>query len=159
MRWSSRKFLGSAATIAIGLSLAVPARAAMATTASTTTTVQSSVPSSTYDSPVTFTAQVTAPAGTPTGSVIFTDISNGSILATKKVLSNGVASFTTAALAPGARRVQAHYSGDASFSHSFSAPMDIPVANGASSSLAYQVDARHDGNQSVGKLTPASLTK
>jgi len=159
MRWSSRKFLGSAATVAIGLSLAVPARAAMAATAATTTTVQSNVPSSTYDSPVTFTAQVTAPAGTPTGSVIFTDISNGSILATKKVLSNGVASFTTAALAPGARRVQAHYAGDASFSPSFSAPMDIPVANGASSSLAYQVDARHDGNQPVGKLTPSSLTK
>ena len=150
--------------MAVAVSLAVPA-AATASTApapaagiATTTTLTSSKASSSYDSWVTFTATVTAASGTPVGAVTFADVSNGSILATK-ALSSGTASFTTAALAPGTRRIQAHYSGGSGFGLSTSTALGIPVAAAGSDAVAYQIDVRHDGDQSRGRLTASSLTK
>ena len=64
--------------------------------APTTTTLTSSLNPSTYGQPVTFTATVTAAAGTPTGSILFTD--GGTQLGTVNLNANGVAQFTTSAL-------------------------------------------------------------
>ncbi|HEV2373520.1 MAG TPA: PQQ-binding-like beta-propeller repeat protein [Streptosporangiaceae bacterium] len=162
MRPAHRVLTGLGMAVAVGL--AGPA-AATATTApapaaatATTTTLTSSVASSSYDSWVTFTARVTAAAGIPAGSVTFADVSNGSVLATEK-LANGTASFTTAALAPGSRSIAAHYLGGSTFGPSTSAAFGIPVAAAGSDAVAYQIDARHDGDQSRGRLQAGSLTK
>jgi len=107
---------------------------------------------------VTFTARVSAASGTPTGSVTFTDQSNGSILDTAK-LSNGTTSFSTAALAAGSRSIAARYSGSTTFGPSSSAALAISVAPAGSLAVTYQVDPRHDGRQSAGALSTSSLTK
>jgi outer membrane protein assembly factor BamB len=152
------------AGMAMAVSLAGPA-AATATAApsptagtATTTTVTSSEASSSYDSWVTFTATVTAASGTPTGSVTFADVSNGSVLATENLVS-GTASLTTAALAPGSRSIVARYRGDTTFSPSSSAALSFPVAAAGSDAVAYQIDASHDGDQPRGPLTASSLTQ
>jgi hypothetical protein len=66
--------------------------------------------------PMTFTATVAAMApaiGTPSGTVRFFD---GSALLASRTLSGGVATLTTAGLAPGTRIITVQYDGDASFS-------------------------------------------
>jgi hypothetical protein len=65
-------------------------------TATTTTTLTSSLNPSTYGQPVTFTATVTSASGTPTGSISF--MSGGATLGTVALNSNGVAQFTTSSL-------------------------------------------------------------
>jgi outer membrane protein assembly factor BamB len=150
-------------SIAVAVGLIVPAAASPASASpqaliTTKTTLTSSAVSITRDSWVRFTAKVSATSGTPTGSVTFTDQSNGSILDTAK-LSSGTASFSTAALAPGARSIVAHYSGSGTFAASASAALGISVAQAGSFATAYQVDARHDGQQAGGTLNVASLTK
>src|SRR5262249_11899390 len=82
----------------------------------------------------------------------------GSILATK-ALSSGTASFTTAALAPGTRRIAARYEGNSTFAASTSAPLGIPVAAAGSAAVAYQINARHDGDQHRGGLQASSFVK
>src|SRR5262249_13571034 len=62
-----------------------------------------------YGQPVTLTATVASAAGMPTGSVDFFD---GTTLLGTVVLSGGVASFTTAALAVGSHSISAAYRGD-----------------------------------------------
>ena len=145
--------------IAAAVSLTVPP-AASATTApapaaaiATATTLTASRASSRYDAPVTFTARVTAASGTPSGRVTFTDASNGSVLATVTLLS-GTASFTTAALAPGTRRMATRYRGTSTFGASASAPLTISVGPVGSEAVAYQIDAQHDGHQVRGGLQP-----
>lgn len=162
MRRTHRVLTGLGMAVAVGLTgLAAAnatAAAAPAAATATTTTLASSQASSSYDSWVTFTAQVTAAAGTPAGAVTFTDVSNGSVLATK-MLSSGKASFTTAALAPGARRIVAHYWGGSGFGPSTSAALSMPVAAAGSDAVAYQIDARHDGDQPQGGLQASTLTQ
>jgi outer membrane protein assembly factor BamB len=150
----------TASGIAVALvAVTLPASAVAATAPMTSaTTLTSSAGSSAYDSAVSFTARITSPAGTPTGSVLFTDASNGSILGTARV-SNGTASFTTAALAPGARKIVARYPGSSAVRASSSPAVGIRVTTAASDALAYQVDPRHDGDQAVGGLKPRSLKK
>ena len=75
---------------------------------SATTLSSSSNPSHHRDS-VTFTAVVSAPAGTPTGAVIFED--GGSLIGIGSLVS-GTATFTTSSLLPGVHSVTAVYSGD-----------------------------------------------
>lgn len=159
MGWRQRVLAG--ASFAAAVSAALPAAAATAPlpqSAATATTLTSSSASSSYDSRVTFTAKVSAAAGTPVGSVTFTDTSNGSILDTA-TLGNGSASFTTAALAPGTRSIVARYDGSSTFSPSSSAAADVTVAAAGSDAVAYQVDPRHDGWQAPGTLTASSLTR
>jgi len=161
VRWCRRVLLGSGILAVASLVLPTAAGAATlpgALAATTTTTLTSSSTSITRDSWVTFTASVSAAGGTPAGSVTFTDQSNGSILDTAK-LSNGTASFSTAALAPGTRGVAARYSGSATFGPSSSAALAISVAPAGSLAVTYQVDPRHDGNQASGALSTSSLTK
>lgn len=124
----------------------------------TTTTLTASRASSSYDSTVTFTATVSAGSGSPAGSVRFTDVSNGGVLATEK-LGDGVATLTTAALAPGARKIVAHYQGNASFAGSTSAALSFPVAAAGSDAVGYQIDGPHDGDQPRGTLHAATLTR
>jgi Bacterial Ig-like domain (group 3) len=96
-----------------------PDRAITVTKAATSITLQSSVNPSAVNQSVTFTAHVTSTAGTPTGTVTFTDASNGNaILAANVALVGGVASVTTSALTQGSHTIVATYSGDANFATS-----------------------------------------
>lgn len=61
---------------------------------------------------VTFTATLSSPAGTPTGSVVFYD---GTTSLGSGTLASGVATYATTALAAGAHSITAQYSGDANF--------------------------------------------
>ncbi len=84
--------------------------------ADTTTSISSSANPSIFGARVTFTAQVSPEkpgAGTPTGTVTFTDAST--TVATVSLGSNGTAAFTTSGLAAGPQTVTATYSGDANF--------------------------------------------
>jgi hypothetical protein len=94
--------------------------------ASTTTTVASSLPSSTFGQQVTFTATISPPSG-PTGTVTFLDgVNSLGIVA----LSGGTASVTTSALAVGTHFITASYSGDATFTGSTSASLAQTVYAG-----------------------------
>ena len=89
--------------------------------ASTTTTLASSVNPSSFNQFVSFTATVTASGGgTPTGSVTFLD--GATALATIQ-LSNGAAIFATSALVVGTHSITASYSGDSNFNASSSSPL------------------------------------
>jgi cyclophilin family peptidyl-prolyl cis-trans isomerase len=87
--------------------------------AATTVTVSSSPAAPTPGETVTITATVTATApgaGVPTGTVTFQE--GGNTLGTGMINSQGVATFTTAALAAGSHTITASYPGDANFSAS-----------------------------------------
>jgi hypothetical protein len=84
--------------------------------AGTTTVVTSSLNPSVFGQSVTFTATVASGAGTPSGTVQFTD--GGVNLGPPVALSAGVATLTTASLSAGAHSISAVYSGDANFSGS-----------------------------------------
>jgi hypothetical protein len=91
--------------------------------ASTTTTVASSLPSSTFGQSVTFTASVSPSVAT--GTVQFLDGANS--LGTAAI-SGGSASLTTSALTVGAHSITASYSGDANFTGSTSAAVPQTVS-------------------------------
>jgi len=86
----------------------------------TTTTLSSSLNPAPFGQPVTFTATISAPSGTPTGSVTFSD--GGTALGTAS-LSGGTASFTTATLLGGSHSITAAYSGDSADQPSTSSPL------------------------------------
>ena len=92
--------------------------------AATTTTLTSSPNPSKFSSNVTFTATVTSPAGTPTGSVQFL---NGTTLLKQLNLVSGVATFTTSQLPLGSDIITAVYSGDSNDLGSTSAPLNQVV--------------------------------
>jgi outer membrane protein assembly factor BamB len=161
MRWAGLTLVGS--SIAVTVALLSPAAAPAASASplalvTTKTTLTASATSITRDSWVTFTAKVSSASGTPTGSVTFTDQSNGSIL-DSAALREGTATFSTAALAPGSRSIAAHYNGSSTFAASASAAVGISVAQAGSFATTYQVDAQHDGRQTGGTLSTASLAK
>jgi hypothetical protein len=88
--------------------------------AGTSTGVSATPTTSVYGQSVTFTAtlSVNSPgAGTPTGTVTFTD---GSTTLGTAPLSGGTATFTTSALAVGGHTITAGYGGDANFTGSTS---------------------------------------
>lgn len=124
----------------------------------TTTTLTASASSVTQDSWVTFQANVTSPAGTPAGSVTFSDASNGSILGTSKLVG-GTATLKTAALAPGTRLMVARYGGSTSFARSSSAALATSVTRAGSDAVTYQIDPAHDGSQAVGAPRASTLTR
>ena len=97
---------------------------------STTTSVASSSPTSTFGQSVTFTALVSPSSAT--GTVSFFD--GGSSLGTV-ALSGGSASLTTASLTAGTHSVTASYSGDANFAGSTSSAITQTV-NQASTTTA-----------------------
>ncbi|HWW23083.1 MAG TPA: Ig-like domain repeat protein [Edaphobacter sp.] len=91
--------------------------------ASTTTTLTTSAPSTQYGDPITFTATV-APSGA-TGSVQF---SNGSTVLGTGTISGGVATLTTSSLNAGSYTITATYPGDGNYASSTSAPVAVTVA-------------------------------
>lgn len=131
----------STATGSTSTALAITVDAPSVTTLSATPTA------STYGQPVTFTADVTSPDGTPTGTVEFMERSRVSPAESLErsspsdvsdlvfdrtigpaTLVDGVATFTTAALTPGVQTIIAVYNGDSDFAGSSSAALTIPVA-------------------------------
>lgn len=74
---------------------------------------------------VTFTATVSTPAGTPSGSVMFID---GTTTLGSSTLSSGTATYTTTALAVGTHSVTAQYSGDANYASVTSSPVTQTVS-------------------------------
>jgi hypothetical protein len=84
--------------------------------AATTTVVTSSSPTSTFGNSVTFTATVTPAAAT--GTVTFSD---GATVLGTGILSGGLATFSTAALAVGPHSITAAYGGSANYAASTSA--------------------------------------
>lgn len=74
--------------------------------------------------PITFTATLASPDGTPTGSVMFLD--GTTVLATVP-LSGLTATYTTSTLALGLHNITAVYSGDAIFAPLTSAPLSVLV--------------------------------
>jgi hypothetical protein len=94
------------------------------------TTLDSSAAPSVYGQAVTFTATVSVPSGTATGTVTFMD--GATVLAAISVDASGHAAFTTTtALAVGSHRLTAIYSGDATFAGSTSAILTQSVNTAA----------------------------
>ena len=89
----------------------------------TSITLTSSLPTSTFGQSVTFTASVTNGAGSPTGSVIFQE-EDGTVLEVEQLNNNGSAIFSTASLPAGPNYIEAIYSGDDIFPGSNSNAMD-----------------------------------
>jgi outer membrane protein assembly factor BamB len=121
------------------------------------TTLASSSTATSYDMALTLTASVAGASGTPTGEVKFTDASNGSVLAVEP-LSGGVARLTTAALAPGTRKMVVTYSGDDMFLPSVSTPLVVTVAPPQKTMASgFQNNSRHDGMATGETFNPATL--
>ena len=91
---------------------------------STTVALVSSANPSPALGAVTLTASISAPSGTPTGTVSFYD--GSTLLATVTVSAAG-ASYTTAGLAPGSHSITATYSGDTGYSGSASTALLLVV--------------------------------
>ena len=77
------------------------------------TTISSSVNPSTFGQIVTFTAMVSSPSGTPTGSVQFQD--KGVNLGSPQPLVGSSATLSSSSLTAGPHTITAEYSGDANF--------------------------------------------
>jgi outer membrane protein assembly factor BamB len=132
--------------------------AAQQATVATATRLTASRRSSAYDTVVAFTAKVTARSGSPAGLVLFADATDGSYLAAEP-LRSGVATLSTAALAPGARRIVAEYLGSKTFAVSKSGQLAVTVAAAGADAVAYQTDAGHDGYQARGGPSTRGLTR
>jgi hypothetical protein len=98
-----------------------------ATKSATTTTLSSSPNPSNVGQTVTFTANVTATSGTPTGSIAFND--GGTTIGTASVDASGSASFTTSTLSAGNHSITAVYGGDTNFETSASAAVTQVVGD------------------------------
>ena len=93
----------------------------------------SSANPSNYGQSVTFTATVTGPDITPTGTVTFYD--GATSLGTGTVNASGVASFATAGLAGGSHSITAQYSGDTEYT-AITSTVLTQVVNKISGTLA-----------------------
>ena len=94
--------------------------------AASTVTLTSSLPSSIYGSPVTFTATVTGShTVTPGGSATFYD---GTTKLGLSTLSSGVASLTVSSLTAGPHSITASYSGDSNSAPGTSSPLTFTVS-------------------------------
>ncbi|WP_273653256.1 carboxypeptidase regulatory-like domain-containing protein [Cellulomonas fimi] len=94
----------------------------------TVTALASSAPSVPSGAPVTFTATVSSPSGTPTGDVRF---AVGSGPAQTVALVDGVATLTVAAPAAGTHTVTATYAGDATYLSSTTSVAQVVTAPAA----------------------------
>ena len=88
--------------------------------------ITSSAPALFTTNPITLTATVSSPAGTPTGTVTFLD---GSTPLGTGRLASGVASLATSTLAMGGNSITASYSGDTNFSTAASGALSETVAD------------------------------
>ncbi len=97
--------------------LTQPTTTASITAAATTVTLTSSANPSASGRSITFTAVVSAPSGTPTGTVAFKD---GNTILSTVSLSNGQAVYTTSSLSVATHIITAVYNGDANYTGSTS---------------------------------------
>jgi Bacterial Ig-like domain (group 3) len=97
----------------------------------TSTTVISSVNPSALNQSVIFTATVTSPGGTPTGTVTFMD--GATTLGTGTLDGSGQTTFASSLLLPGNHSITAVYSGDSNFSAGVSPVLTQTVNLGTSS--------------------------
>jgi hypothetical protein len=135
---------------------------------STIVTITESSIAQLLGSQVTFTAVVTAPNPTPTGTVAFMDgttvlgtgalSTNGGVVIS---LTTGNAAFATTNLTTGIHHITAVYSGDSSFTTSTSAPVDNTVEDFTNvNSGAASQDVFPGSSTSYNfKLTPVGDTK
>ncbi len=125
----------------------------------TTTSVISSASPSAYGSPVSFTATVSAAAGSnsPTGTITFSDAGSsiGSV-----ALTAGSAVLTTQTLGSGSHSITASYSGDANFQPSSGTVVQV-VSQQASTTSVVSSLSPSTFNQAVtftAQVSPASAT-
>ena len=98
----------------------------------TSTTLTSSLNPSVFGQTVTFTAQVTSKAGTPTGTVEFFD---GSTMLGTAALANGSAALSASSLTVSAHSITAAYQASGGFGGSTSAPLN-QVVNAAATTTS-----------------------
>jgi hypothetical protein len=98
-------------------------------TSPSTTALASSLNPSAYANTVTFTATVTSPDGTPTGTVTFKD--GNTVLGTGTLDAAGKATFSTASLSIGSHSITGVYGGDGAFQGSTSAALTQTVTQRA----------------------------
>ncbi|MFN2546089.1 MAG: Ig-like domain repeat protein [Myxococcales bacterium] len=94
-------------------------------TSPSSTALGSSSNPAAYATPVTFTATVTSPDGTPTGTVTFQD--GSTVLGTGTLDSAGKTTFTNSSLAIGNHAIEATYGGDDLFQGSMSSVLTQTV--------------------------------
>jgi Bacterial Ig-like domain (group 3) len=102
--------------------------------AATTTALTSSASNAVVGEAVTFTATVSGADGTPTGTVTFKD--GNTQLGSPVAVSGGQAALTTGSLRAGDHSVTAQYSGDGTYSGSYSSALEEVVAGPPSASIA-----------------------
>ena len=115
----------------------------------TTTSLSSNANPSTFGGTVSLTATVASGAGTPTGTVTFTD---GATTLGTVSLSSGQAALSTASLATGTHPITATYSGAASFLTSASAPLS-QVVNSAPTTTVVSASPNPSVNGSAVAVT------
>ena len=102
--------------------------------ASTQTSLTTSVNPSVYATPLILSVRVTGNGGTPTGTVSFVD--GTTTIGQATLVTDGTASFTTSSLAPGLHSLTAVYVGDSSNSMSSSAAVNQQVQQTTQITLA-----------------------
>lgn len=110
---------------------------------------------------VTFTATVSSPASTPSGSVSFYD--GTTLLGSAVTLAQGVAVYTTSSLADGAHSITAGYGGDSNFSSLTSSVVtetvdDFTVGVASGSSAAQTVSSGGTAAYTLNVLPSTSST-
>jgi hypothetical protein len=118
---SDQTFASATATDTLGNTSEFSQDAAIVPVAMPTTTLLSSMDSTVFGQPVTFTATVSAASGTPGGSVVFMD--GSTVLGSAMLDANGMATLTVSSLSVGDHSITASYSGDADDQASVSAAL------------------------------------
>jgi Tol biopolymer transport system component len=115
-------------TNSVGSATSSAAQLTVLNPAATTALVSSANPSA-FGQAVTFTATVSSPSGTPTGTVTF--LNGATSLGAATLGPSGMASLTTAALAVGPHSITASYGGDTNFNASSSSSLSQTVNRAA----------------------------
>ena len=123
-----------------------------------TETLTSSLNPATAGQSVTFTAQLSAASGTPTGSIQFLDGAN--LLSTQMVSATGSASFGTSSLAIGSHTITANYQPTGTFGASTASLIQVIVGDKTSTALTCLPSAIDLGNTALfaATVTSASAT-
>ena len=117
----------------------------------TTAILTASPATASNGSTVTFTVQVNSTAGTPSGTVTFTD--GSSALGTATLDSTGKATLATSALAAGTHSITANYAGAAGFAASASSPVSVVIV-AASSQVTFTLNPVNvPSGASIGETT------
>jgi hypothetical protein len=118
----------------------------------TSITLRSSLNPSQVGDLVTFTATVTSPAGTPTGTVTF--LNNGAALGTVP-LSGGAADLSTAELPEGTHPIIAQYNPSGAFTPSTSPVLNQVVGAGGAALISSKIVAQTSGQSMQGSIDQA----